>query len=121
MATGLRLPLGVDERGGAALEEGDDQLSKIISIALAPCGSDNPFQDLGINESIIFDLASPRTQARLKGRIERVFKRLEAEKRAKIKSLRFDFGDGELMAKITYINLESDEEKEFMKRFSGSA
>lgn len=121
MATGLRLPLGVDERGGAALEEGDEQLSKIISIALAPCDSANPFQDLGIDEAVIFDLASPRTQARLKSRIERVFRRLEAEKRAKLKSLRFEPAEGELIAKITYINLESDEEKEFVKRYSREA
>lgn len=57
MPTGLKIPVGVDETGGAAIErEETAQNKKIMTLGLSEGGDKNAFQNLGLRGDIIFDL-----------------------------------------------------------------
>jgi len=122
MATGLKVPVGVDEAGGAALVSGDDDLAKIVMMALSPGSSRNPFQKLGINEEMIFGDGNAKTMATIQLAVENVFKRLEADNRAALDdnglNMKMDEGTMEMQATVSYINLETMIPGEFGLKFS---
>jgi hypothetical protein len=117
MAKGLKVPVGVNEAGGAAMVDADDDLAKIIMLALSPGYSRNPFQKLGMDEGIIFDTGTARTMASIQLSIEAIFKRLEASNRAALDDngliMEMDEGTMEMRATVSYINLETQLPGEF--------
>lgn len=118
MATGLKLPVGVDGSGGAALIDGDAQDSKILSIALGDDDNDNAFQqNIGLGSFMIFEQPGDRTNALVRQRIKAIFRDFRAEQRFKLVNDSIEFKDedeqGEFSVEFKFINLESDEEKTF--------
>jgi hypothetical protein len=109
------------------LVEGEEQLKKIIFLALSDCSSDNPFQDLGMDPDIVFANNDGETQARLNHRIVERFQRFEVEGRAKLAPSypRFsaDERSQELVVDVRYVNLETTSEEELSLTFdvSGAA
>lgn len=116
MSQGLDLPLGADQ-GRARLARGEDQLKKIITLALSDGDSENPFQDLGIGNGNVFDVNDQDLQARLRQRIVAVFRRFSTERRAALApgspTFRRGGADGEeLIASIKYVNMETTDSDE---------
>ena len=108
---GLSIPLGVGPDGRAALSEGEDQLKKIISLRLSFGESENPFQQLGI-PSPIFQINDPTTQAIIKNWINRTFRILRAEGRARLVDGSIKFlreSEGEMILELKYVNLKTDD------------
>lgn len=122
MPTGLRMPVGVDGTGGAALSSGDAQNQKIIKIALSDCDSDNAFQDIGLGNWMIFEIDAPEVQARALNFIRRIFRQFRAEQRYKLLERTIQFTkttEGELDLEFKYLDIESDQESTFRASVTG--
>src|SRR5438128_1128996 len=110
MSQGLETPVGA-EQGRARLVQGEDQLKKVIALALSDGDSDNPFQDLGLGNGSIFDINDEDLQAKMRQRVARVFRRFHLERRASLAPGFPTFQPGgadgaELIMTIRYINME---------------
>jgi hypothetical protein len=108
--TGIALPISV-VKGRLQLTDGEDQLKKIIFLGLSDCDSANPFQDLGIDTTVVFSIADEDTKARVRRRIVTVFDNLKAQGRARLASgspaFSVDSETQELIAEIEYVNMET--------------
>lgn len=116
MAQGLEVPVSA-EQGRLRIAQGEEQLKKVITLALADGDSDNPFQDLGLGNGSIFDINDQDLQAKMRQRIVRAFRRFQAEGRAMLAQgspvFRRGGSDGEeLYAVIRYINMETTDSEE---------
>lgn len=116
MAVGLAIPVGTGPDGRAKLERNDQQLTKIIGSHLSFSDSENPYQDIGIDQ-VIFDINDKRLQPLIRYRLEVLFDRLEAEERARLDdgSIKFiqDAHEGEMVLEFKYWNLETNEPLDF--------
>ena len=61
---GVALPVRVGLRGRCVLQSGASQLDKLLTTAMRDCDSENPFQQLGIDQSVIFKGLTARRIAR---------------------------------------------------------
>ena len=75
MAKGFALPVGVDKSGGAATVEDTFDLDKILRLALSPGDDDNPFQQLGLDERIIFNVNDPAARGLARASIEAILRK----------------------------------------------
>jgi hypothetical protein len=120
MAGGLALPVAV-QQGRAAIVQGEAQLKKVIFLALMPCPSANPFQDLGLEPDLVFSINDEATEALVNRRIDDAFRRFEAEGRARLADgypqFSIDSATQELIADIKYVNLETTSEEELSVAF----
>ncbi len=109
-ASGIAVPFRVDGDGGIALEEGDPYIRSQVLATVSPNMSENPFQDLGSDESAVFQNPDDPDWGRVvRRRIERQFAELEVNELARLERIQFGRSDGEgnLNVSIDYINLES--------------
>jgi len=121
MARSLKIPLGVDASGGAAMVESDDLNTQLIMTALSDCDNENAFQqELGLGPEMIFDLSDPGARAKILRRVYQIFDNFEAQHRFRLlrETIRWETEDGDLSLHFTYHDLESDELKPFAKTFS---
>jgi len=121
MATGLKLPMGVDATGGAAMVEGEDNNEQIIKTALSDCDNEHAFQqDLGLGADMIFDISDPATRARILRKVKAIFDRFEAQYRFRLltDTIRWSVDEGDLTLKFMYHDIESDEDKPFARTFT---
>lgn len=121
MARGLALPIATTRRGGAATLEGTPYLEQTIRSGLTPNYSRNPFQRgggvvVGVSEKVVFGVPGPGRAAAARREITRFFSRLRARDLAKLgpgsEGLRVEFVGEELIATLTYVDLEADAEGE---------
>ena len=109
-ASGISLPFRGDGDGGLALDEGDPYIRSQVLATVSPNMSENPFQDLGSDESAIFQNPDdPDWRRVVRRRIERQFGELEVNNLARLAKVNFGIGkpSGDLEVSISYINLES--------------
>jgi len=109
MASGLDVPVSAGKDGGAVVVDGGEQIKKLLMIALRPCPSANPFQDLGLAGDIIFRINDPLIESEITLEIERLFKFFETRKRARLASrpVYSRSKEGELTVEIEYVDLET--------------
>jgi len=114
MSSGLSVPVSVDKLGKARVTSGSDQLRKLLMVAIQPCPSDNPFQDLGLDEKLIFSVNSPPLQGKLRLAIDRIFATFQRQGRAKLRSIKYstDSNRQEMKVFLSYQELETTEDKE---------
>lgn len=135
MATGLKIPLQVNQFGGAGTQGRNDQLSKVIGQAFSVGDSNNAFQlgEIGM-QAPIFEINDRATAAKIKIHADKVMKKLEEQERAKtaprgIKIYTRDLQNpndpspvplkpGEIVLSIEYINLETQTPETFVRTFS---
>lgn len=128
MARGLKVPVTANRSGGFAFSDGDDNDRKIIKLALGSDENENAFQqgeDVALGQGMIFDLSDPAVRARIRRRLFRLFDNFEAQNRFKLlkDTIKWteDLGEQELILEFKYLSIESDEIKEFDKRFSAAS
>lgn len=121
MPTGLKVPVRVNQSGGAAIETNEsEQLKKMLFLALSEGGDDNPFQELGIAKTLIFAI----NNAGFRGRAERsinaiLFKFADRVAVRPDTPLRFEeTGEGEITLTFEYIDRLTDKPEEFRGRFT---
>lgn len=114
MATGLAIPVRPGSSGGAVTVTGSEQLRKVILLAVAAGDDENPFQELGNREDIIFQVNDPSIQGVIRQRIRRILSKfsdraaLDPSKGIDVYAL-----EGEVYADFTVINLETDDPLNF--------
>lgn len=123
MAKGLRIPMGVNPSGGAALVEGDANDMKTLKAALGSDDNENAFQQgFGMGDGMIFDIADAGTRNRITRRLVEIFRRFEAQKRYILRpeTIAWDYDSAEQTTTLSflYLNVESDEDKTFRQAFS---
>lgn len=122
---GLKIPVGVNSHGGAALVSGDVNDEKIIMIALGSSENDNAFQqDITLGETMIFDLNDPTIRAKILRKLYGIFNEFRTKKRFELKKDTVTWEEDprkqELTLSFQYTNLESDEDILFRRTFTAS-
>lgn len=114
MPTGLAIPVGVRPDGRAKLSSNDEQEIKIIGLHLSFSDSENPFQDIGIDQ-IVFDVNDSRLQPLIRYRLGVLFDSLEADGRAKLDadSVQFASEEGDMILQFKYWNLKTNKPEDF--------
>ena len=120
MPKGLAVPVYVNKGGGAKVQPDDTQLDKLIVLAVQEGDDDNPFQDLGLSQRIIYDINDDGSKFDVKGDVERVLKSFDgrmkldddgvviAEEQNDART-----SEGEMNVSFGYFNLEVDDERDF--------
>ena len=117
------MPVGASPSGGAALVKGDDNDRKIIYMALSSDDNENAFQqDIGLGQSMVFDLSDVALRAKIRRRLLQIFEAFQRQNRYKLLKNTIVWGEDtvkqELSLEFKYHNIESDEEKTFRRVFS---
>jgi hypothetical protein len=121
MSRGLKLPVGVDATGGAAMVEGEDDNYQVIMTALSDCDNEHAFQqDVGLGADMIFDINDPITRAKILRRVKMIFDQFEAQHRFRLltDTIRWSVAEGDLSLEFMYHDIESDEDKPFARTFT---
>ena len=121
MATGLKIPVGVNKSGGAAVEtDVTKHKKKLLQLAFSIGGDKNPFQTLGIDPTLIFSLKDEFFQSRARAEAERIFASfIDLMELIPDDPITFeDITEGEIEMTVKYVDLEVDEIQTFTKKFS---
>lgn len=114
---GLVVPVYVAKGGGAATVEGDDQLRKVIELALASGDDDNPFQELGMREDIVFAVDSEGNHGLARQRVRRILAkfsdRVALDPKSPIVVQSVKGQPGQVRCRFRIINLETDSPEDF--------
>lgn len=115
MAKGMAVPVGVDQSGGARLEDDPTHLETILRLALSPGEDDNPFQNLGLDERIIFSVNDPAARGVARASIQAILRKYND--RVEIDPnfpLSFSVTEeGRLDVSFKYVNLDTNEVNDF--------
>lgn len=106
MAQGIELPTQVVD-GRLKLLSGNEYIEQLIVTGMGDNTSDNPFLDVGLGESMIFDINDALTDAQIRVLVEGVFDSLEADQLARLSSLTFSSEGGQKKMYVEYENLET--------------
>ena len=115
MPLGLKIPVGVDFRGRAAVETNESKnTAKILSLAFQQGGDNNPFQQLGIDDRLIFGIKSAAFRGRAILAVRRILEKFPELVRVDDSTISFDDSvEGEFTLSFKYIDLLTNKEEEF--------
>lgn len=117
MAKGIALPAKTIN-GRLQMLGGDDYISQLVMTMLGRSDSDNPFQDIGLGDWMIFDINDRMTEGEIRERVVAGFKSLEVDQLARLDNPQKDItfirvdGTGELYMDLVYENMETQERVE---------
>jgi hypothetical protein len=117
----MRLPVGVNMMGGAAMVEGEDNDYKTISISLSNCDNDHAFQQgLGMDLGVVFQTVDSGARAKALGRIRNIFRQFEEQDRYRLlpETLKWSTREGEMILEFRYLNIETDKVQSFSRTFT---
>jgi hypothetical protein len=121
MAKGLRIPVGVDLRGGSATVEGDEYAKQVLAAGLTGHDNANAFeQESGLGEGMIFGINSTSLKASVLRRLYAMFDAWEAERLYRLMRETVAWStatDGDLVLEFKFVNLETDVVESFKKKF----
>jgi hypothetical protein len=106
MAKGIKLPTSA-KNGRLELLGGDAYIEQLIAVAMGEGDSDNPFQDLGLGEFMIFDINDALPDGVIRERVRAAFATLERDQLAKLERLEFTTSGVEKTMSVWYKNLET--------------
>lgn len=116
MSSGLSFPVRASKSGGAAIDDDSRQLQKILELAFSPGEDDNPFQALGISESIVFQVNDPSARGILRSQARKILAKfsdrvaIDPSRPVSIQQNE----EGKLVLSFRYINLETNEATDFL-------
>jgi hypothetical protein len=115
MATGISLPVTTNQ-GRMVLVSGDEYIEQLVKTALLGSESDNPFQDIGLGEFMLFGINDGMQEAEIRERVVRIFVLLKRDQLARIDEPNTDIvftrDAGDLYMQLAYINMETQERRE---------
>jgi len=121
MATGLRVPVGVNKSGGAAVDtDVVEHKKKLLFQAFSQGGDKNAFQNLGLDPTLIFSVKDEFFESRARSEVIRIMGNfVEIMELAPDVPITFeDTAEGEIELSFDYVDLEVDEIQTFTKKFS---
>ena len=121
MAKGLKVPVGVDKRGRALIENDEsNNTKKILKLAFSEGGDNNPFQQLGIDSRLIFSIDNASFRGRVLKAINQVlskFTDLVALSDNEPIQITETENEGEVNLTFFYIDLLTNKKEEFNQIF----
>lgn len=119
MPKGLKIPVGVDNRGRAAIEKNESKNTmKILTLALQQGGDNNAFQLLGIDDRLIFGIKTAAFRGKATQAVKRIVSKFPELIRIDESTISFDDTvEGELTILFKYIDLLTNKEQEFRQGF----
>lgn len=119
MAKGLKIPVGVDQRGRAAVEKVESRnTAKILILAFSEGGDDNPFQSLGIDDRLIYGIKTSTFRGKALQAVNRILSKYSQLVRIVDGTVEFDESvEGEVQLSFKYIDLLTSREEEFITSF----
>lgn len=111
MSKGIAVPFRA-RNGRLVLSEGAEEMKKIVMLAVGERDNTNPFnQAVGI-EHPLFALSDEGSFALARRDIEDHFAKFEAQRRAKLGSVKTgELSPGESAIEVAYVDLDTDSEK----------
>lgn len=106
MAKGIKLPMRA-KNGRLVLLGGDAYVEQLIFTGLADGESENPFQDLGLGEFMIFGINDKMTDGQIRERVKSMFAILARDQLAALEELRFEKDGADRKMHLGYKNLET--------------
>jgi hypothetical protein len=106
MATGIKLPTTI-KNGRLELLGGDDYIRQLVETAMGDSDSENPFQDIGLGEFMIFDINDPLSEGEIRDRVRKAFASLESDQLARLSSIEFARRGAEAVMFLVYEDLET--------------
>ncbi len=115
---GLKLPVSVNKSGGLSVNTDEAEHTKqLLMTAFGESNDDNPFQDAGMDQGMIFSIDSPGFRARAEKAVMAVIAkfsdRIKLASSAPMTLTRND--DQEVILSFEYIDLQTDSVQEFRK------
>jgi len=114
MAKGIAVPAKAI-RGRLKLLGGDEYVTQLVMTMLGANDSDNPFQDIGLGDWMIYELNDQMTEGEIREQVIAGFRSLEVDQLAKLDDPQKDLvftrteESGELQLDLTYTNMETQE------------
>ena len=116
MGQGIDTRFKANGQGGLKQATNNQHIMGLVSTALGPGYSSNPFQDLGLGEDMIFDIADHSNFAAIRDKVEEIFIGFERDELAalqkrsdNLKTVRVQNDSGGEYGLVVYvINLETD-------------
>ena len=119
MPKGLSVPLRVSKGGGAAKEKEENQLDKLVVLALQEGGDMNPYQNLGLKPKIIFRINDDGAKFDIADDIKRVLKSFDGRLQIGPNGIEItedknpQLEEGEANVSFEYVNLDINDAREF--------
>ena len=114
-ATGVRILLSI-KNGRLELISGDAYKQQLIRVALSNCTNNNPFQDIGLGQFMIFELNTQDVESQIRHRVLKIFESFERDHLMKIRNPHSDikfFSEGsEKYMSLDYFDIETQERQE---------
>ena len=121
MAKGLKVPVGVDKRGRALIESNEpSNTKKILKLAFCEGGDNNPFQQLGIDNRLIFSIDNASFRAKALKAINQILSKfidLVALSENDPIQISETENEGEVQLTFFYIDLLTNKKEEFNQVF----
>jgi hypothetical protein len=112
MAQGATIPAKV-VNGRLQKLSGNEYIRTLLMLAFGEGQSDNPFQDLGLGEFMIFGINDAETEGEIRPRVERMFDSFERDQLARLDSpaddIEFFQAEGDKFMIVRYWDLETQE------------
>jgi len=121
MPTGLKVPVGVNKSGGAAIEKNEvEQTKKLLFLAFGEDDDNNPFQRVGVPLGLLFKAKTPGLRAKIQRVAEGVLaKFVDRISLAPDDPIKFEeTTEGEIEMSFEYVDLSVNKVEEFRKKFS---
>ena len=115
MGKGFKMPVGVNQGGGANLEEDPLHLNTVLRNALLGGEDDNPFQSLGIDLSIIFATNDDSSKGVARNAVQKVLSKF-SDRLKLVPNTGIDIRQlegGVLALSFKYINLDNNSVQDF--------
>lgn len=117
MAMGWSIPMRANKKGGVQTSVGNRHLKDLLYAALKNCDSDNPFQEAGLGEDMIFDIADATTFNAITEKIQRIFEDFRDRELADLQERPDNLrvvpderaDSGSWVLNIYFVNLEQDQ------------
>ena len=106
MASGIKLPTTV-RNGRLEIVSGNSYIRQLVETSLGGSESENPFQDLGLGEFMLFDINDEFLEGKIQQRVASAFATLERDQLARLRSVRFSRLNSTLRMFIEYDDLET--------------
>lgn len=120
MPTGLRIPVGVDLSGGAAIETNSAaQNKKLLLLALSEGGDNNPFQNLGGFTELVFQIKEPSVRAKAEKRLRNIMLKFSDRMQlAQDSDIEFNMSESnQVTVSFSYVDLLTNTVEEFQNTF----
>ena len=117
MAKGWSIPMRANKRGGVQTSVGNRHVRDLLYNALKNADSDNPFQELGLGEDMIFDIADATTFNSITEKVGRIFDDFKDEELAILQERADNLrvvpdettSGGSWILNVYFVNLETDQ------------